>query len=106
VVVIVIAVAGLLTLRFMVADDGYPAILSLRADMAEVHGDLRRLHAENTALERRIAALRDDTYPVEKLAREELDFALPGEIIYLFPQDLEPFQRSQAHGESAAETQP
>ena len=106
VVAIVIAVAALLTLRFMVADDGYPAILSLRAEMAEVQGELGQLHAENSSLKKRIAALRDDTYPVEKLAREELDFALPGEIIYLFPQDLDAANRSAAHGKPAGETHP
>lgn len=106
VVTIVVAVAALLTLRFMVADDGYPAILSLRAEMAEVQGELRHLHAENNSLEKKIAALRDDTYPVEKLAREELDFALPGEIIYLIPEELESAGRSAAYGESAGEKHP
>ena len=105
-VVIVVAVAALLTLRFMVADDGYPAILSLEAELAEVQGELRQLHAENNSLEKRIAALRDDTYPVEKLAREELDFALPGEIIYIFPEDLDAAGGGTMHGEPAGETQP
>lgn len=88
IVVVVVAVAGLLALRFMVADDGYPAILELRAEMSETDGDLYRLQEENRDSRRRITALRTERYPIEKLAREELDFAVPGEIIYLFPSDL------------------
>jgi cell division protein FtsB len=105
-VAIVVAVAGLLILRFMVADDGYPAILSLRSDMAEVHEQLRQLNAENTELEHRITALRGDRYPVEKLAREELDFALPGEIIYLFPEDLQTGGAAAGSGEASTEAEP
>jgi hypothetical protein len=37
---------------------------------------------------------------VEKMAREELDFAVPGEIIYLFPADL-PAPRMDSHAPSA-----
>ena len=102
----VVAVAGLLILRFLVADDGYPAILSLRSDMAEVHEQLRQLNAENTELEHRITALRGDRYPVEKLAREELDFALPGEIIYLFPEDLKTGGQATGAGEAPGESGP
>ena len=103
---IVVAVAGLLILRFLVADDGYPAILSLRSDMAEVHEQLRQLNAENTELEHRITALRSDRSPVEKLAREELDFALPGEIIYIFPEDLKTGGAAAGSGEPSAAAGP
>lgn len=106
VVAIVVAVACLLALRFLVADDGYPAILSLRADMARVHDQLRQLNVENTDLERRIAALRGDSYPVEKLAREELDFVLPGEVIYLFPEDLRAGGQAARSGTAVTETGP
>jgi cell division protein FtsB len=106
VVLVVIAMAGLLGLRFMVADDGYPAVLSLRSDMALVHDELRQLNAENDQLEQRISALRGNSYPVEKLAREELDFALPGEIIYLFPEDLRGTGLTAVHGEPGTEAQP
>ena len=88
IVAVVVAVAALLTLRFMVADDGYPAILALRAEMSETDLELHRMQAENRHLLRRITALRAEPYPVEKMAREELDFARPGEIIYLFPAAL------------------
>ena len=88
IVAVVVAVAALLTLRFMVADDGYPAILDLRAEMSETDLELHRMQEENRHLRRRITALRTERYPVEKMAREELDFAIPGEIIYLFPADL------------------
>ena len=99
IVAVVFAVAALLTLRFMVADDGYPAILDLRAEMAETDHELQRMQGENRDLRRRIAALRTERYPMEKMAREELDFAVPGEIIYLFPADL-PAPRVDSHAPS------
>ncbi len=82
---VVVAVAALLTLRFMVADDGYPAILDLRAEMSERDLELYGLEEENRHLRRRITALRTERYPIEKMAREELDFAVTGYILYLFP---------------------
>lgn len=88
IVAVVVAVAALLAIRFMVADDGYPAILDLRAEMSVADLELHRMQGENRQLKRRITALRSESYPVEKMAREELDFAVPGEIIYLFPADL------------------
>lgn len=88
VVALVVAVAALLTLRFMAADDGYPAILGLRAELGEAGVELHRMQSENRHLRRRIKSLRTERYPVEKIAREDLDFAVPGEIIYLFPADL------------------
>jgi cell division protein FtsB len=86
--VAILLLAALLILRFLVADDGYPALLALRSDLGRMETEVARLSRENADLRRRILALRDDAYPVEKIAREELDFAAPGELIYLFPEDL------------------
>jgi cell division protein FtsB len=86
--VAILLLAALLVLRFLVADDGYPALLALRSDLGRMESEVARLSAENSDLRRRIQALRDDAYPIEKIAREELDFAAPGELIYLFPAEM------------------
>lgn len=86
--VAILLFAALLVLRFLVADDGYPAVLALRSDLGRMETEVVRLSAENSDLRRRILALRDDAYPIEKIAREELDFAAPGEMIYLFPAEM------------------
>ncbi|MFQ5670805.1 MAG: septum formation initiator family protein [Acidobacteriota bacterium] len=83
----VLALALLLALRFLVADDGYPALLVLRNDLRKVQGEVNRLRLENKALEGQVKGLRDEPYAIEKLAREDLDLAAPGEMIYLFPED-------------------
>jgi len=80
--------AALLVLRFLVADDGYPALLALRSDLGRMESEVVHLSVENSNLRHRILALREDAYPIEKIAREELDFAAPGELIYLFPEEL------------------
>ena len=81
-------IVSVLILRFLVADNGLPAIQQRRAEVRTVYGELRAVEADNRRLKQRIAALDEEDYLVEKMAREELDFAVPGELIYLFPEDL------------------
>jgi cell division protein FtsB len=85
---VILLLAALLVLRFLVADDGYPALLALRSDLRRMESEVADLSRENADLRRRILALRNDAYPIEKIAREELDFTAPGELIYLFPEEL------------------
>ncbi len=89
----VAAVFALLVLRLLVADDGFPALLTLRADLEALRQDASALAERNQELGAAIRGLRHDLHPVERIAREELDFAAPGEITYLFPADLEARQR-------------
>jgi cell division protein FtsB len=90
--------AALLVLRFLMADDGYPAILSLRAELGKMEAEVARLGGENADLRAKIRALREDPYAVEKIAREELDFAAPGEVVYLFPAELSRRRQESADG--------
>ncbi|MFQ5768776.1 MAG: septum formation initiator family protein [Acidobacteriota bacterium] len=101
-VLAVISVAALLVLRFLLADDGYPALLALRTDLARIEADLEHLQQQNAVLRQNIHALRHDPSAVEKIAREELDFSLPGEWVYLFPADLP----EKPAGESPSERSP
>ncbi len=85
---LVLGLASLLVLNFLVAEDGLPAIQQRRSQVEAVRADVLQVRAANTRLKARIRALREGDYLVEKTAREELDFAAPGELIYLFPEDL------------------
>ena len=91
----VLAVSGLLALRFLTASDGYPAVLAQRRELRDLSREVESLEQRNEALRRTIHALRDDPHAVEKIAREELDLVAPGEVLYLFPDDLEPGEAEQ-----------
>lgn len=51
----------------------------------ELAREVEQLKERNAALLSDIRALRTDPYVIEKLAREKLGYAKPGEVIYLFP---------------------
>lgn len=48
--------------------------------------EIAQLEAKNTRIKERIEAMQSDPFWQEKIAREELNMALPGEIIYKFPE--------------------
>jgi cell division protein FtsB len=96
----VLALVVLLVLRVLVGDDGYPALSSLGAELASPEADTARLDEQNRLLRQQIHGLRETLHPVERIAREELDFAAPGEVTYLFPADLD------EHRQPAAEAAP
>jgi cell division protein FtsB len=82
-----LGLAVLLAGRFLVADDAYPALKRLRTEIGGVEADNARLRSENEVLRASILSLRHDLHTVERLAREDLDFAAAGETIYLFPTE-------------------
>ena len=82
-----VGLAALLAGRFLVADDAYPALKRLRADIGGLEAENDRLRSDNEALRASILSLRHDLHTVERLAREDLDFAAAGETIYLFPTE-------------------
>ncbi len=51
---------------------------------------MRRLTEENERLDRQIRRLRNDPQAIERIAREEMKLARPGEVIYTLPAPPEP----------------
>lgn len=47
---------------------------------------IERFEAENAALEARIRQLTDDRDSLERFARENLQFAAPGDDVYVIPE--------------------
>ena len=90
IVVFVVAAAALAVLiGAIVGDRGYLEVRRQRAAYARLLQEVNETAARNAALKREIAALRTDPYVIEKLAREKLGYARPGEVIYLFPPAAE-----------------
>jgi len=81
---------GLLVLLLVVHDifgtHGFLAMRRTQSDIAKVKKDLSRLNQDNTQLGEEVRSLRTDPRAVEKIARDELGLAKPGEIVIKIPQ--------------------
>ena len=67
---------------------GQHGFLAMRRQQREAEAlqqQLQRLQQENLELEKQIKALRSDPKAIERVAREQLRMARPGEIIYTLP---------------------
>jgi cell division protein FtsB len=77
-----------LPFRVVLGDKGLLATWRKKAEVRELQEKVERLQRENRRLAREIEQLREGGYAIEKIAREELGMALPGEyIIHLPPEE-------------------
>ncbi len=79
---------GLLTLIGAIGifnKDGVLEVLESAKEVQMQEANIFRLKAENQKLIREIDSLNNDPRYLEKVAREDLGLALPGETIFVFP---------------------
>jgi cell division protein FtsB len=81
---------GLLLLVLIVHDifgaHGYLAMRRTQNEIKKVQAGLEQLNKENVDLEQEVKELRTDPHKIEKIARDELGLARPGEVIIKIPQ--------------------
>jgi cell division protein FtsB len=81
---------GLLVLALVVHDifgtHGYLAMRRTQQEIKKVQADLEQLNKENLQLEEEVRDLKTDPRIIERIAREELNLARPGEVIIKIPQ--------------------
>jgi len=68
---------------------GTHGFLALRQEKKEVENlrqQIRQLQQENSLLDQQIKALKSDPKAIERLAREQMRLARPGETIYTYPE--------------------
>jgi cell division protein FtsB len=84
------ALLGLLVLVLVVHDifgpHGYLAMRRTQQEIQRVNSDLRQLNKENLQLEQEVRDLKTDPHKIEKIARDELGLARPGEVIIKIPR--------------------
>jgi cell division protein FtsB len=85
VVFVVAALALAVLIGTAMGDRGFLEARRRRAEGAQLLKEVDRLNAEDAALMAQVTALKAAPYAVEKIAREKLGYAKPGEVIYLFP---------------------
>jgi cell division protein FtsL len=89
---------GLLILVMVVHDvfgtHGFLAMQRTQSEIKKVKANLEQLSKENAALAQEVKDLNTDPRLIEKIARDDLGLARPGEIIIRIPQgqQLEPQQ--------------
>ena len=82
---------GLLVLVMIVHDvfgtHGFLAMRRTQNEIRKVKADIEALSKENAALAQEVKDLNNDPRLIEKIARDDLGLARPGEIIIRIPQD-------------------
>jgi len=81
----VIAIIALL-LGALFGDRGYLHLVEKRERTEALTREVSRLEEENGRLAGQIQALRTEPDAIEKIAREELGLARPGEKVFLVPE--------------------
>jgi cell division protein FtsB len=65
---------------------GYLAMRRTQQEIKKVNADLDRLNKENLQLGQEVKELKTDPHKIEKIARDELGLARPGEVIIKIPR--------------------
>ena len=90
------ALLGLLLLALLVHDvfgtHGYLAMRHTQQEIQKVRTTIDQLNKENAQLEEEVKELKSDPHKIEKIARDELGLARPGEVILKVPQSPQPSQ--------------
>jgi cell division protein FtsB len=91
---------GLLLLALLVHDvfgtHGYLAMRRTQQEIKKVKAEVEQLNKENLQLEGEVKELKSDPHKIEKIARDELGLAKPGEVIIKIPQSQQLPQTSTA----------
>jgi len=74
---------------------GFLAMRRTQSEIMKVKADLDQLSKENATLEQEVKDLKTDPRLIEKIARDDLGLARPGEIIIRIPQEQQQQQQEQ-----------
>lgn len=72
--------------KLLSPEDGILKVQEVMRIKAQLQDDITQLERANAQLAADIEAMQTDPFQQEKIAREELNMALPGEIIYKFAE--------------------
>jgi cell division protein FtsB len=83
----------LLAIHDLFGSHGLLAMRRTQTQMQELRREIDRLNKANSDLNHQVQALRTDPKAVERIAREEMGLARPGEMIFKLPD-----QPQESHG--------
>jgi cell division protein FtsB len=76
----------IVTFQLLSPESGIPKVREVLRIKRQLETEIAQLEAKNARIIADIEAMHTDPFRKEKIAREELNMALPGEIIYKFAE--------------------
>ena len=73
-------------ISFVFSDRGISELQYSRKRVDSLRADVRRLESENARLRADIDSVKQSTYAVERIAREDLGMSKKGEVVYMIPR--------------------
>jgi cell division protein FtsB len=73
---------------------GFLAMLRTQKEIKQIRQQIGKINAENKSLSNEVNALETDPKAIERIAREDMGLARPGELIYKLP-DSAPYGAPQ-----------
>jgi cell division protein FtsB len=73
--------------RSILGERGLFEVWRKKSAYRQISAEVQALRDENAALHRQVDALQHDPLAIERIAREELGYARPGEITFVFRED-------------------
>lgn len=83
----------LIAMHDVFGSHGLLAMRRTQAQVKQLRGEVDRLNQENTELSKQVQSLRTDPKAVERIARDELGLARPGEMIFKLPEQPQASQQ-------------
>ena len=83
----------LIAMHDVFGSHGLVAMRRTQSQFKQLRGEIDRLNQENSDLSKQVHALRTDPKAVERIAREEMGLARPGEMIFKLPEPSPESQR-------------
>ena len=77
---------GIVVFKLLSPENGIPKVREVTNIKRQLEMEIEQLTVENVQMAEHIEAMQTDPFWQEKIAREELNMALPGEIIYKFTE--------------------
>ncbi len=69
---------------------GFIAMRKTQKEIEQIREQIGKLNNENKSLSGQVNSLKTDPRAIERIAREEMGLARPGEIIYKLPDSAKP----------------
>jgi cell division protein FtsB len=73
-------------------EDGIRNLIDRDRKIERERMQIKRLEAENSLLKRRIQSIHDDSFLIEKFAREKLHFVKENEKVFRFYEEPQPYK--------------
>ncbi|HVA93839.1 MAG TPA: septum formation initiator family protein [Candidatus Dormibacteraeota bacterium] len=69
---------------------GFIAMRRTQKEIQQIHQQIGKLNDENKSLNQQVTSLKTDPKAIERIAREDMGLARPGEMIYKIPESDKP----------------